>query len=756
MTVRWTVITLSFVGVVALLDKRYLTVNEMEEIHQKIPRQKQDSGDMPHPRPFRPDQHDVHHHRSNVPESIPGAWYGKLPRHKEKVVGGKHHLQTPSHTRDDVDHQSNAELTPGAVAVDYLTPPNDDDSDDRLDTIPKPLDRNVTSATQPSATEIVAHLAPDHNSEIEARIAERLEREMREMKATLEERLQQPFDHAIIVASQVNKGEENALVCGLQKRTMWILLVLLLLGVGGIVGGVVYSFGKDDATAQAQLDTAATSPTPAPNPTPATTPTPVTTPTPAPMPTPPQSPTPAPAQRNPLQELKPWIAPTEQDLLPFDDFSSPQSRALEWLNDDPITMSTGRATSVVLQRYVLAVFYFTTFGSGWNDKFDFMSDAEVCMWNSGTDPTSGGRGVFCSTDNKTIDWVDLKENNLQSLTVPWELFLLTNLKHIDLGSNRVEGTIPTRIDELTKLDHFDWSNNQLKGPLPTTMPSTMTYLYLNSNVLNGTIPSSWGERMPTLQYLYLEHNKLTGPLSTTMPSTMKELFLSNNSLTGTIPSSWGGAMPKLELLGLFDNQLTGPLPTTLSSTMTTLYLNGNALTGTIPSSWGASMPELEWLILSSNKLKGPLPTTMPSTMTYLDLFDNALNGTIPSGWGASMPELEWLILSSNKLKGPLPTTMPSTMTYLNLFDNALNGTIPSGWGASMPELEWLDLDSNQLTGPLPPTMPSTMINLYLSNNALTGTIPSSWGASMPKLQQLWLYPNQLTGTIPSDLSDIAS
>jgi hypothetical protein len=329
----------------------------------------------------------------------------------------------------------------------------------------------------------------------------------------------------IIVATQVTKDEETLWVCGLQKRTVWILIVLLFLVVGGIVGGVVYWLGNDDPVAPTPLD---------------------------PL----------------LQELKPWIAPTEDDLLPFDNTVSPQSLALTWLKDDPIAMSKDRDTSVVLQRYILAVLYYSTFGRGWDESYNFLSDADVCMWNNGTDSANGGRGVFCSTEKKTIDWVAMSDNNLRSGTLPWELFLLTSLTHIDLGSNLLEGTIPTRIGLSTKLEVLGLSSNRLTGPLPTTMPSTMTELFLDVNALTGTIPSSWGADMPKLEYLILNSNQLTGPLPTTMPSTMTALYLSDNALTGTIPSSWGADMPKLEYLVLNSNQLTGPLPTTMPSTMT--------------------------------------------------------------------------------------------------------------------------------------------------------------------------------------------
>jgi Leucine Rich repeat len=336
------------------------------------------------------------------------------------------------------------------------------------------------------------------------------------------------------------------------------------------VGGVVYSLGNDDPVAPTALDSL-------------------------------------------LQELKPWIAPTEDDLLHFNNTASPQSLALTWQKDDPKVMSKDRDTSVVLQRYVLAVLYYSTLGSGWDESYNFMSDADVCTWNNGTDSANGGEGVFGSTDNKTIDWVAMRDNRLRSVTLPWELFLLTSLTHIDLGWNGLKGTIPTRIGLLTKLEYLDLSSNQLTAPLPTTMPSTIQ-LILSFNALTGANPSSWGAGMPELQVLDLNSNQFTGPLPSTMPPTLTYLSLSFNMLTGTIPSSWGAGMPELQVLDLFGNKLTGPLPTTMPSMVMDLYLAYNMLSGTTPSSWGADMPELQRLDLGFNQLTVTIPSDLRQIM----------------------------------------------------------------------------------------------------------------------------------------------
>ena len=58
-----------------------------------------------------------------------------------------------------------------------------------------------------------------------------------------------------------------------------------------------------------------------------------------------------------LQEVKPLIvrSDSKDDAAPFDDPTSPQSRALEWLLNDTIVLSENGVTTKVLQRYALAV-----------------------------------------------------------------------------------------------------------------------------------------------------------------------------------------------------------------------------------------------------------------------------------------------------------------------------------------------------------------------------------------------------------------
>lgn len=122
---------------------------------------------------------------------------------------------------------------------------------------------------------------------------------------------------------------------------------------------------------------------------------------------------------------------------------------------------------LLVERYVLAVLYYTTGGlRTWNDKLSFLSSKGVCEWNNDNnsiylleegitdDNITDGRisiadesndditvkkGVFCdSTRHVTI--IKLPSNSLQG-EMPWELSLLKNLIQVDFDSDQLYGSM---------------------------------------------------------------------------------------------------------------------------------------------------------------------------------------------------------------------------------------------------------------------------------------------------------------------------
>ena len=66
----------------------------------------------------------------------------------------------------------------------------------------------------------------------------------------------------------------------------------------------------------------------------------------------------------------------------FDDVSSPQYKALNWLVHDQLleANNTSRSAVQIETRYALATFYYATGGPGWWDQFGFLSPANECEW----------------------------------------------------------------------------------------------------------------------------------------------------------------------------------------------------------------------------------------------------------------------------------------------------------------------------------------------------------------------------------------
>jgi hypothetical protein len=99
-----------------------------------------------------------------------------------------------------------------------------------------------------------------------------------------------------------------------------------------------------------------------------------------------------------LQILVDRIGPT---LVPDDDTSlltnpdTPEFEALNWLaNIDSANLPIGATVKrILVERYTLALLYFSTGGSSWVNQYNFLSADTVCDWNDGE--FDGENGVFC-------------------------------------------------------------------------------------------------------------------------------------------------------------------------------------------------------------------------------------------------------------------------------------------------------------------------------------------------------------------------
>ncbi|KAL6195488.1 hypothetical protein ACLB2K_031107 [Fragaria x ananassa] len=142
--------------------------------------------------------------------------------------------------------------------------------------------------------------------------------------------------------------------------------------------------------------------------------------------------------------------------------------------------------------------------------------------------------------------------------------------------------------------------------------TALRYLYLHSNLLSSTIPSSlWG--LTYILDLYLSFNNLSGSLSEDVGNLKAVIVidLSNNHLSSSIPSSIGN-LQTLQNHSLENNNFKGFIRSSLgkSLSLVLLDLSKNNLSRMIPKSL-ESLKYLKILDLSFNKLQGEIPTGGP-------------------------------------------------------------------------------------------------------------------------------------------------
>ena len=122
--------------------------------------------------------------------------------------------------------------------------------------------------------------------------------------------------------------------------------------------------------------------------------------------------------------------------------SSPQAKALHWLELDPRMQQY--SLERMEQRYALATLYYATNGDAWSKQGKYLDyGLHECRWLAQEQSHFADEPV-CN-QGRVLVRLDLSSNNLIG-TVPVELELLSSLQKLDLSGNpRLTGIIPGRL-----------------------------------------------------------------------------------------------------------------------------------------------------------------------------------------------------------------------------------------------------------------------------------------------------------------------
>lgn len=196
----------------------------------------------------------------------------------------------------------------------------------------------------------------------------------------------------------------------------------------------------------------------------------------------------------------------------------------------------------------------------------FSPDSQLRVWYAiNKDPATGdiaGPGftgtIPSSLSNAAnLAFVELSHHQLTG-GVPT---LPAKIRMFESQSNALDGTIASPLPN--ELVYIDVMNNSLTGPLPDFSETPeLTLADFSDNMLTGFLPPSFGAAASNMVYLDLSQNKLSGDIN---PGTLWErlpqlqyCFLQENALEGIVPASLA-ANSKMVALNLAYNNLEGDL-----------------------------------------------------------------------------------------------------------------------------------------------------------------------------------------------------
>eukprot|EP00577_Skeletonema_sp_RCC1716_P032849 CAMPEP_0113437518 /NCGR_PEP_ID=MMETSP0013_2-20120614/37466_1 /TAXON_ID=2843 ORGANISM="Skeletonema costatum, Strain 1716" /NCGR_SAMPLE_ID=MMETSP0013_2 /ASSEMBLY_ACC=CAM_ASM_000158 /LENGTH=747 /DNA_ID=CAMNT_0000328193 /DNA_START=155 /DNA_END=2395 /DNA_ORIENTATION=+ /assembly_acc=CAM_ASM_000158 len=377
------------------------------------------------------------------------------------------------------------------------------------------------------------------------------------------------------------------------------------------------------------------------------------------------------------------------------DPSSPQSEGFAWIYNQRHDLSDEE----LIQRWVLASFYYGTNGDDWVVKDGWLTSQSECSWY----------GVSCL--NGAVSKLELEQNRLAGFLVPEIALWKKDLYVISLGNdydapseekNTFVMPLPSVLGELTYLKFLNLEHVGLVSSIPEGFFMNLSHLqslYLNNNAITGFLPRSI-RHLSSIEVLWLGGNNMDGPIISEIGhlTSLKDLSLEDNfredssgnrGFVAALPSEIG-SLTNLEILSLADNALSGQLPLQMGDLIS-----------------------LRQLRLRNNFFENQLPTVLGKLelLEVLDISHNWLSSTIPPEYG-NMVGLTTLSLESNYrdqngyftwgINGELPIELGKlkNLQHLRINDNYLTGTLISEIG-QLFLLETLHLQNNFLQGPIP-------------------------------------------------------
>jgi hypothetical protein len=124
------------------------------------------------------------------------------------------------------------------------------------------------------------------------------------------------------------------------------------------------------------------------------------------------------------------------------DKSSPQYKALWWIvHEDPAKMmmkmqdESQSLSSIIVERYVMALFYFATDGPNWFEQVNFLGNSSICDWQ---DLIEFDNGINCNDEGSAVElWLGMCDRRYCLQCMSTRLLSAINLEYT-VTANRMD------------------------------------------------------------------------------------------------------------------------------------------------------------------------------------------------------------------------------------------------------------------------------------------------------------------------------
>jgi len=457
--------------------------------------------------------------------------------------------------------------------------------------------------------------------------------------------------------------------------------------------------------------------------------------------------------------------------------NSPQGEAANWIAvEDQFQMEIPEiATSDIgvthtrfVERWTLAVIYYSTGGYTWRYQLNFLEPIDHCDWYETFIDTTGsivrmgvtqceklGQGFGVRSEDEMVNRIELSNNALIG-SLPIEIQYLHRLNDLILPFNAglIENSSLSGLVSLPFLKHLELQYCGISGSIPADFGNlgALTFLGLGNNFMSGTIPESFFQ-LSNLIVCALDDNFLESEIAPFAKFTnMEKLYIEDNAISGQITEEMiTNGWQKMIDLDTSVNRLVGPIPANIwsMSNLEVLDLHGNDFVGAIPMIPSVH-DRMMFLAVQDNTLDWRIPESINNliNLAHLDISANNMVIPFPSTMN-QLSNLRSLYTGINPFEEhPIPSFLEgmTNLKELSMKQNKVTGTVPAFLGG-LTNLQVLDLDFNQLEGSIPSELGSLtgIDTLMLNRNYLNGTLPDSF-SSLEDVDILLLDGNNLTGS----------